>query len=140
MKTGEDQRVAKEYEEETPATAWIKTKLHRKMAPMPKAEIDEDVTVETYVNHGRWVVECPFCPSAQLAFDEERRFYCTECFNAEVEHRWVTVVWPDEETRAAIEEALSKRPEPATRNWYTYETPQMLRAENRAHGIVDEEQ
>lgn len=83
------------------------------------------------VDHGRWVVDCPFCPSAQVAFETDRRYLCADCGNAAVGGAWVRVLWPPDP--AVIEGLLRPRP-PAHRSWRPAETVEQLEAENRLHG------
>lgn len=87
------------------------------------------------VNHGRWIVRCPFCPSAQLAHDVERRFMCVECGNRTVDGAWVKVVWPQTDVRGEIEGLLEVRPTPQARNWRAPETVDDLRDENAERGL-----
>lgn len=85
-----------------------------------------------YVNHGRWVVDCP-CGSAQLASRSDRRFWCVECHNAWASGKWVGVDWPQDE--ADVEALLLERPEEKTRNWQPTEDTMALVAENVAYGL-----
>lgn len=85
------------------------------------------------VNHGRWVVRCPFCMSAQVAAASDQRFLCWDCGNAAVGGQWVTVVWPSRDLRRGIEDALNRRP-PQHRHWLPHETVEGLEAETELHG------
>lgn len=97
------------------------------------APTDPNTVAVAYVNNGRWVVECPHgCGSAQYASKDDRRFWCVECGNGG-SGKWATVAWPDDP--AAIDNALSVRPEPQTANWLPGETIAALVAENKANGI-----
>ena len=82
------------------------------------------------VNHGRWLVRCPWCPSAQHASREDHRFMCVECENAAVGGRWVKVVWPEEARK--IEAVLLRRPK-RYRNWNPGEAVVKLERENAEH-------
>ena len=90
--------------------------------------------VEVVANYGRWLVECPFCPSAQVASVSDRRFFCTDCGNAAVGGAFVKTVWPDD--LAELDAVLSQRP-PPNANWRSHETLDLIRAENAAHGLGD---
>ena len=79
-------------------------------------------TVDAYVNHNRWVADCP-CGGAELVNDQP--MLCGSCG---VEH---TVSYPAE--RRSIETLLNHRLEPNTRNWKG-ETVDTLKAENIRHG------
>lgn len=88
-----------------------------------------------YVNHGRWVADCPFgCGGAELA--REDTFMCRECLNATIRHRPIPLVWPEPEDVAAIEHALIVRPV-LNRNWNLNESIGALVAENAMHGLFD---
>lgn len=43
---------------------------------------------------GRWIVDCPFCPSAQIAAETDPRFLCSDCLNAPVGGAYVATEWP----------------------------------------------
>jgi hypothetical protein len=78
--------------------------------------------VDAYVNHGRWVVNCPSCPSAALA---GVTFACSECGFGPA-----GVQWPEE--AALIEAALRPRPL-VNRNWVPGESVTDLVRENEVH-------
>jgi hypothetical protein len=81
--------------------------------------------IQAYVNHGRWVADCP-CNGAELV-DPDHKMLCGSCG---AEH---DVQFPGPKTRARIEELLDLR-EPMFRNW-TFEPVSELEAENIEHGI-----
>lgn len=85
-----------------------------------------------YVNHGRWVVNCPSCPSAQNASFDDPWFWCPTCGSGGM---WHKVTFPKQ--RTAIEVLLEKRPDITTRNWLPGESVADLRRENTDHGIRD---
>jgi len=85
-----------------------------------------------YVNHSRWVVDCP-CGSAQLASRNDRRFWCTDCHNAWAQGKWASVDWPKD--AEDIEALLLQRPEAKTRNWHPTEDLMALVAQNVTHGL-----
>ena len=72
------------------------------------------------VEHGRWLVDCPFCKSADLADDDDPRFFCLDCRNEEAGGLWLPVQWPRE--RKEIEDALLDRKHTINRNWLPHET------------------
>lgn len=113
--------------------------------PWP-TDILSSPVAEAYVNHGRWMVNCPFgCRSAQHASRGDHRFFCIECDSGGTSS-WVRVNWPDEAELAAIEAALGVRPQIPTRNWLTPnmraalhqapETAADLMAENEAQQVA----
>ena len=90
-----------------------------------------DTPAYAVVNRGRWIVRCPWCPSAQNASRTDRRFFCVECEN----HGggWATVIWPDDADQ--IELLLGRRPDLATRNWEIGETVDFVQDDNDRHGV-----
>jgi hypothetical protein len=82
------------------------------------------MTLAAYLNHGRWVVDCPACPSAALA---GATFACEDCgYGPEA------VQMPAE--AADVEDAVRPRPL-RNRNWRPTETVADLEAENAEHGL-----
>lgn len=79
-----------------------------------------------YLNHGRWVVDCPDCNGAQLACRTDHRFMCNECGNVVIAGLWRMVSWPAD--LDAIEAALAGRPI-HNQNWRPGETVDDLLAE-----------
>lgn len=88
--------------------------------------------VVAYVNHGRWVADCPdpACAGAELVDPAEPLFYCLSCYNAAVGGAWRPVRFPPRSARQAIEQALLERARPERRNWYPGETVEDLRREH----------
>lgn len=86
------------------------------------------------VNHGRWIVECPFCPSAQIVSPEDPRFLCAECLNRDVGERFVSVLFPSRQRMENIEAVLEVRPS-ENQNWVPGESLALLKRENEAHGL-----
>lgn len=95
-------------------------------------------SVPVRINHGRWIVDCPFCPGAQMADPEDRRFFCVDCLHAgtPAEGCWLRVEWPPADRRAAAEELLERRLVPH-QNWQP-ETESIgdLRRENEQHEVA----
>jgi hypothetical protein len=89
------------------------------------------VLTYAYVNHSRWVADCPFCSSAQVVTPDDRRFFCVDCGNANVRHAYVEVEWPPDDEIDEIERLLRLRPDEQNRNWYPMEPVAALRAENK---------
>ena len=88
------------------------------------------------VDNGRWICDCPFCPSAQNASRLDHRFFCVECGNAPVGGQWIEVVWPTELDRLALEEHLGKR---HPRNmWWSPGGDEAERVHGRAGETVDD--
>ena len=81
-----------------------------------------------YMNHGRWVVDCPdpVCAGAELA---RELFVCSNC------KRTAKVDWPDD--KSLIDVATGARPVPETRNWVPGETLDDLYQENLMHGVAN---
>lgn len=70
------------------------------------------VVAQAYVNHGRWVADCPYqyCGNAVALEPKQTTFHCMGGCQLITELRWP----PDAED---ITEALAARPFPLTRNW-----------------------
>lgn len=110
--------------------------------------VAEPVT-HAYVDLGRWVARCPFCPSAQVVHPDDPRFLCggaDGCANHPVAGAYVPVVFPPARTRAAVERELVKRINLRDRNFYPAgaarqhgrgagETVADLRRENKERGL-----
>lgn len=97
----------------------------------PQAASSTAARAVAYVNHGRWVADCPsaYCNGA-MAVTPGVPFLCGACLNVEVGSQYRMVEWP--QARGAIEEALSERPLPEVMNWYPGETVKNLRDEAAA--------
>lgn len=98
---------------------------------------DPDINAKpavAYVNHGRWVADCPseYCNGA-MAIQPGHPFMCGNCLNAETGHKYRLVAWPKQ--RGVIEETLSMRPVPEVANWLPTESVGDLRNQNAAHRI-----
>jgi ribosomal protein L37AE/L43A len=100
---------------------------------LPKM-VTNKATVYARVDLGRWIVDCPWCKSAQHASREDHRFFCVECGNAAVNGAWVPVHWPHE--WAEIEAILSVRPDKSNQWWSPGETLASLQSENDNHGVI----
>lgn len=84
--------------------------------------------VDAYINHSRWVVECPEgCGYAVIVDPAEPIFLCAICGSG-----WHEVSFPEQ--REEIESTLLVRPEAKLRNWST-ETVQQLKEENITNGL-----
>jgi len=103
-----------------------------------RGELDEDAVTIARIEEGRWIADCPFCPSAQIVSPADQRYLCAGsdgCANADIRGAYARVVFPREAKRDAIEEALLARPDRANRNWRPGETVAVLHAENAQHGV-----
>lgn len=79
------------------------------------------------VNWGRWIADCPACPSAFALDRRQESFECWDCGAP------ASVVWPP--FVADVGRMLLMRPDPTTRNWTPGETVDDLLEENLTHGI-----
>lgn len=102
------------------------------LGPVPTFKGLSNVIAYARVDHGRWIVDCPFCPGAARAGWREARFICAECFHVgtEAEGKFIRVEWPPNVEE--IETVLEARP-PQRRNWWPTEEISKLRAENYAY-------
>lgn len=94
--------------------------------------------VSAYINHGRWVADCPNpdCRGALVVTVADPILLCTDCGNEANGGKPFTVVFPAQ--REAIERELMKRPllarKAKARNWQPGETIADLRAEAKRFG------
>lgn len=88
-------------------------------------------TVDAEINHGKWIVKCPFCAGAEMADMNDPRFFCLSCYNQESSD-WLQVTFPKD--RQKIEVELLKR-EQKNQHWLPGETLTKLRKENKERGI-----
>lgn len=107
--------------------------IHQLLGVLSHAQLEVDTNpdpqtaISAYVNHGRWIAECPDCKGAQLACRNDRRFLCNECGNVAVGNLWRTVIWPD--NVAGIESMLESRPR-VNQNWEPGETGAQVGMDN----------
>lgn len=98
--------------------------------------VDRPEKPVVYVNHGRWVADCPVCNSGMLVLPDNPSLQCLDCgsfFKAKV--------MPSKRDQAAIEKALGERPNPANRNFHPAREPVgILEVENDAmlRGQIEE--
>lgn len=85
-----------------------------------------------YINHGRWVVNCPFCQGAEVIWNDDLCFLCLSCFNNKANFQPIKVTFP--KLRQTLEQILNKRPLAANRNW-AGESVQQLKDENKLAGV-----
>jgi len=89
--------------------------------------------ISAYVNHGRWVADCPDCnvglqlPRGVFEVKAEFVFVGDKCITCDAPTR---VVMPDDAD--LIDAALEPRPL-INRNWYPHETVDDLLVENLLH-------
>lgn len=106
--------------------------LHGQIVRRPQGDARAPL-LDARVNHGRWIVDCPWCSGATILIDEDPRFFCCDCCNTGADHRYLPVrVRPD---REVVERLLMRRPRMENRNCRPDETPDDLMRENTAHGI-----
>lgn len=101
------------------------------------------MTVQAYVNHGRWLADCsyPDCANAEALKPHQTQFHCSNC------HHLAVVVWPADVD--GITDMLAVRPVPQTRNWSPAghrqalvdgfpdgQTVSDLEEENAVHGLT----
>lgn len=70
-------------------------RLYHKRFEIPTETLD-DSFVEAVVDHERLIVCCPFCPTgAEIVDTTDLRYFCLQCFNAEVGGKFVRVILPE---------------------------------------------
>lgn len=106
---------------------WVHQMMGPKSLAPLSAAVDPEATIHAYVNHGRWIAECPDCRNAQLACRTDKRFLCNECGNIAVGGLWRPVEWPA--NVQAVENLLENRPL-VNQNWAPGEDMEILAIEN----------
>lgn len=90
--------------------------------------IPGEVTVAAYVNHGRWVADCPACNGGIACWPDNPVCMCLDC------GRTFTAAFPSKADVKKAVALLSERPTTA-RNWMPQrESVSDLRAENAVNG------
>lgn len=87
------------------------------LAPLELVD-DRDVhEVHAYVNHSRWVADCPTCGAGMITWPDHPLACCLGCFHiARVRH-------PSKARIGEVEPILLERPDPHTRNWEHVTSP-----------------
>lgn len=95
--------------------------------------VAKDAPVPASINHGRWIVACE-CGGAQLASEDDHRFFCVACLNERHGGKWRPVTWPKDrdDIEAVLRERLTENV-----NWTPEETVAQLVAENTTNGVTD---
>ncbi len=101
---------------------------------LPK-EVSKEPALHAEINHGRWIVKCPFCSGAEMAEPGDPRFYCLSCYNEQAGGKWLKVIFPSTSHVKKIEAELLKRPKKANINWLPTETLKQLQDENNRQGV-----
>lgn len=86
------------------------------------------------INAGRWIVDCPNCKSAVVASFQNAIFICSNCGSPENNGKWYKVLFPAD--KEDIEKELLKRPKVENRNLELSEDLEMIKKENKEHGII----
>lgn len=107
---------------------WVKGEPNPALPKRPTKTLpSKKAHVWAFVEHGRWLVSCPWCPNAQFAPLNDPRFYCVECRNAQAGGEYITVLVPTPAEVAQIEKLLERVWHVGYRNWYANETVDVLR-------------
>ena len=93
-------------------------------------DIIEDITVEAEVNHGRWIINCPYCSGAEMADPDDKKFYCLSCYNQG--KGYLKVKFPFNKDK--IEAELLKRPV-ENQHYLPGEKLSVIKQENKERGI-----
>lgn len=101
-----------------------------KLAAPSEPEFEQRRAVLAYVNHGRWLVDCPDCANADHVDPDDPIYVCVACGNR---GRYLRVIFPGARGVDAIERLLGARPDETTRNWSPGETKMSLERENQAN-------
>lgn len=84
--------------------------------------------VKAYVNHSRWVANCPECNGGMGCWRASKTACCLGCG-----HEFF-VIWPAKKDFEEIERLLLRRAKEVNRNWYPMETLLGLQTENAMNG------
>jgi len=89
--------------------------------------------IEAFINNNRWIARCE-CGGCEVVDPNDPIFYCLNplCLNAENKYRARKVKLPKK--MEDIEGILLRR-KPENRHWYTHESVDRLRKQNKAHGL-----
>ena len=129
-------RVVEEYPElkpefwDSPQAAKEKAQQIDRLASSGEFTKVPGATAIAYVNHDRWVADCPVCNGAELV-ERGHDMLCGSCGAVH------DVDWPNDTDRKQAEALLAKRPAPL-RNWNRHkgETADTLVAENIEQGVA----
>lgn len=89
--------------------------------------------IAAYINHSRWVADCPYCKGAEMV-DPGEAFYCFSCGMEKNGGHPQPLEFPKQSERNEIERILDVRTE-SHRNWTAGESRDFLEKGNRAHGL-----
>lgn len=90
------------------------------------------MTTKVFLNHGRWMLTCPFC-GLHWAAKGKLYFLCAICGN-KPEGKPVGVVWPPDKKLDELRRIMRVRPVEA-QNWQEGELTAHLLAENIENGV-----
>lgn len=125
-----------------PYVDFVTDSLRRGGFPIPSPMTQAQGEVLGYINHGRWVVDCPY-DGGSMSFNlDEPYFMCPVCGNAENDRQWYMIKLPPVNQITQIENTLLARPArdgfaAPTRNWRPGETVAMLKRENRQQKLPE---
>jgi hypothetical protein len=62
-----------------------------------------------YIDHGRWLADCPVCNGTEYVDPDEKIFYCFSCGNFDIDGAARHVSFPSARERRQIEKQVMKR-------------------------------
>lgn len=83
--------------------------------------------VAAYINHGRWVIDCPNCASGAIVHPEWATTVCGECFR-----RYIVIVPDDWETLEGLIWELPRH----RQNWWPADHPRQPSSDSPEHVIM----
>lgn len=104
------------------------TQLSKKL-PVVKPWNSNEVIVP-YVNHGRWLADCPHCHSGIAILFRQAHGWCFGCGAV-----FSKAVWPNDAMLDQIVALLEARPAAVVQNWYPQESIADLERQNRDNGV-----
>lgn len=98
--------------------------------------------IYAYMNHGRWVADCPKCTGAEIV-EPNKPFVCGSCCMDDFVNKrrglphknGHDVIFPEWKDR--VDATLKVRPL-ENRNWWLGESLEELHRENKEHGLPEE--
>lgn len=100
----------------------------------PTMDINQFYFTYAYVNHGRWIADCPFCNHSEFVFKNDLFFTCFHCFNQVAGGKRIKVIL--DPRYQEIENILNKRRNKENQNWFIYEEIEKLEIENSIMGVI----
>ena len=109
--------------------------------PIKEVKVGKLKPLKARINHGRWIVDCPICNSAEYVFEGKHLLLCQNCMNDGTDlFREVTLPANIDKIEAILnkrqaKEYIAGRPNYPNRNWEPGQTLDDLEKENKENGV-----